>query len=420
MKNLKLFSFGLVLVLASISCSLFTPGNSNNSNNVSGLDFEAPAQPINVTVQLDQDYSTSDMISVDGGSLFLTGADGSEFTLDIPANALETDTLITLTAVESIEGAPLDDGPVAAVQLEPSGLFFNEILTLTIVPGQEIPIENQIIFGYEGDGQDYHLAVVDPYSREIKVKLMSFSGAGVGSGGDKEWAATLQSQANDTRARLTNKLGELMQIERQSDLLGLKGNDELWNIVISAMDQYVDQVLRKEIASSELDCKYAWSTMQHILGAERQNELIGIMVDSSGNRVPIMNDIWGKIERLSKIAAECAQPYSISGESNHVSFTGKICGLDKPFVIDATFQGGGSAKTTFTPNTVVEGTTTVTGGGADCVQTGEGKYTVSINEDGNGTIQWTTTDTLTCPNISNTRTGSFTLPLQLAPELSCP
>ncbi len=376
MKNLKLFSFGLVLVLASISCSLFTPGNSNNSNNVSGLDFEAPAQPINVTVQLDQDYSTSDMISVDGGSLFLTGADGSEFTLEIPANALENDTLITLTAVESIVGAPLDDGPVAAVHLEPSGLFFNEILTLTIIPGQEIPIENQIIFGYEGDGQDYHLAVVDPYSREIKVKLMSFSGAGVGSGGDKEWAATLQSQANDTRARLSNKVGELLQNERQSQLIGLKGNDELWKIVKSAMDQYVDQVLQKEIASSELDCKYAWSTMQHILGAERQNQLLGLMVDSSGNHIPIMNDIWGKIERLSKIAAECARPYSISGGADEFFGTGTICDIKQPFTVS-----GSGVTVTFTPSSFKSGSYSYSGSMSGIAVSGTGKYTVTYADD---------------------------------------
>ena len=73
-----------------------------------------------------------------------------------------------MTAVKSIDGAPLAEGPMAAVQIEPSGLFFKEIATLTIVPAKELPVKDQIVFGYEGDGKDYHLGVVDPKSKDIK------------------------------------------------------------------------------------------------------------------------------------------------------------------------------------------------------------------------------------------------------------
>jgi hypothetical protein len=384
------------------------------------VDFITPAEPLNVTVQLDELYTVSGSISVNGGSMVLTGGDGTEFTLEVPAKALVVDTVITMTAVKSIAGAPLDDGAVFAVQLEPSGLFFNDLVTLTIVPAKEIPIKEQIIFAYEGAGQDYHLAVIDPYSKDIKIKLMGFSGAGIGSGPESAWAANLQIQGNETRARLEQKLGALVQYDRSAVLLGLERNPDMLATIESDMDQYYDQVILKEMAAAELDCQYALRVVQDLLANERLNQLLTITADENGNAIPWVDDLWGKIDKYGKIYAECKKVYSVSGESNQVSFTGKICGLDKPFVIDATFPGGGSAKTTFKPNTVVEGTTTVTGGGADCVQTGEGKYTVSINEDGNGTIQWTTKDTLTCPNISHTRTGSFTLPLQLTPGLSCP
>jgi hypothetical protein len=428
MKSKKLLLFVLVLVLISLSCKVFTPNLSNdpsnrpnNSANLPVVDFVTPAEPLNVTVQLDELYTVSGPISVNGGSMVLTGADGTLFTLDVPAKALDVDTVITMTAVKNITGAPLGSDAVSAVQLEPSGLFFNELVTLTIVPGKEIPIKEQIIFGYEGAGQDYHLAVIDPKSKDIKIKLMEFSGAGVGSGPESAWAANLQIQGNATRARIDQKLGELLQVERQAQLLGMDGNPDIWKIVKSDMDQYYDQVIQKEMAAAELDCQYAMKAAHDLLALERQNQLLGINADdANGNAIPIVPGLWEKIDKLSKIYADCKKVYNVSGESNHVSFTGKICGLDKPFVIDATFPGGGSAKTTFTPNTVVEGTTSVTGGGTDCVQTGEGKYSVSISEDGNGTLQWTTTDTLTCPDISNTQTGSFTLPLQLAPGLSCP
>ena len=269
MNRTRLLPVLMILAFGTLACGLFTPKVSSP---------EPTGEPINVIVTLDENDTTSATITPDGGTLTLNATDGSIYTLEIPAGALNVETPISMTAVKSMEGAPLDSGPVFAVQLEPSGLFFNEILTLTITPGQEIPIENQIVFGYEGTGQDYHLAVVDPKSREIKVKLMGFSGVGVGSGGDKEWAATLQAQATEASTQLTHKLGELLQAERIAQLLGQEGNAELGEIIKSSMDKYVDQVLQKEIAASELDCKYARQTIQHILGAERQNQLLGLFV----------------------------------------------------------------------------------------------------------------------------------------------
>jgi len=199
----------------------------------------------------------------------------------------------------------------------------------------------------------------------------------------------------------------------------MEGDPEIWDKVKSNLVQYYDQVIQKEMAAAELDCQYALRAIQDLLGLERQNQLLGLSgQDADGNNIPIVNDLWGKIDKLGKIWRECKKGYLVSGESNRVSFSGQICGLDKPFSIEATFPGG-TARTTFTPSTVVEGVTSTSGGGGECVQNGAGEYTVTINEDGNGSIQWTTTDTLTCPNINQNRTVTFELPLQLAPDLSC-
>jgi hypothetical protein len=414
-KNMKKHKQAIsVLVLVfSLSCNFLAPAAPKSSGNTPVIDFTMPAEPLNVKVTLDDSSSTSETISPSGGSLALTAADGSVYKLEIPAKALDADTMITMTGVKSIDGAPLSGGSVSAVQLEPSGLFFNELVTLTIIPEKAIPVKEQIIFGYEGNGQEYHLAVVDPKSKDIRIKLMKFSGAGVGSGSDPAWAANLQIQASNASARLWQKFGEISQRERRSALLGTEGepdNTVLANNLKSTLDQFEDQVVIKEMAAAELDCKYAGQAMRDLLYLGRLRQVAFSM------ETPGFNEKLGK---LSKIIKDCKKDYLVSGESNNVSFSGKICGLDKPFVIDATFPGGGTAKTTFTPSTAVNGTTTVTGGGAGCVQTGAGKYTVTINEAGNGTLQWTTTDTLTCPNINNTQTGSFTLPLQIAPEGSC-
>jgi hypothetical protein len=123
---------------------------------------------------------------------------------------------------------------------------------------------------------------------------------------------------------------------------------------------------------------------------------------------------------LDLTASTGGQSYRVSGQSNNVNFSGEICSLAKPFSIDATFPGNGSAKTTFNPSSDTAGTTTVSGGGGGCVQSGGGSYSVTLKADGSGSITWTTTDQLACPGFNNNRTATFTLPLQPAPDRKCP
>ena len=122
---------------------------------------------------------------------------------------------------------------------------------------------------------------------------------------------------------------------------------------------------------------------------------------------------------LDLTASTGGQSYRVNGTSNGVSFTGEICNVNKPFTIDAKFPGG-AAKTSFSPSSAAGGSNTVSGGGGGCVQTGGGTYTITTNPDGSATISWTTADKLTCPGFNNARTATFTLPLQPAPEISCP
>jgi len=107
--------------------------------------------------------------------------------------------------------------------------------------------------------------------------------------------------------------------------------------------------------------------------------------------------------------------YRVSGTSNGVSFKGKICNVNTGFLLDATFPGG-----TANVNFGADGSTNTDGGGNGCQMTGAGNYTLEFADDGTGTLKWTTTDKLACPGFSNSRTATFTLLLQPAPELSCP
>lgn len=108
--------------------------------------------------------------------------------------------------------------------------------------------------------------------------------------------------------------------------------------------------------------------------------------------------------------------YRVKGTSNNVSFTGEICDPEGSINLDATFPGG-TANVFFRG----DGTMGVDGGGSGCKMNGEGNYTLVFGDDGRGTLNWTSTDTLKCPmGFSNARTQSFTVTLEPAPELSCP
>ena len=412
MSKLNLAIVGIILIAASLACKSFMPGKTATTSGPP-IDFTTPAAGVDVKVELDKKQTASGKISPNGGSVSLTTADGSKFTLEVPANALDAETTIKMTAVKTLDGAPLDTNTPTAVQLEPSGLLFNELLTLTIVPAKEIPIEKQIIFGYEGNGEDYHLMPVDHESKEIKIRLMNFSAGGVGSASDVAWAANLMIQAQEASTRLEHWAGRYTQGDRRVQLSGEGDGDPDWHAKLAkAYDQYEDEVVRKEMVAAELDCKHAKTALHHLIGNEHNRAVIGI---------PEKPDFREKMAKLLKIGEECKKTsYRAEGSSGGASFKGDICSLDKPFTIDVDSITG-KWPMNFTPESDSAGTMEGTFSSNGCTLTGGGPYTVSIGENGSGTITFTYNSTASCPGVpSEVTSKTTTLPLKPAPELSCP
>jgi hypothetical protein len=352
MKNISkinLVLIGIVLIAPSLSCKLFTSADSKTTAAGPSVDFTTPGKSLDVKVQLDKKHSASGKISPGGGSVSLASADGSKFTLEVPANALETETEITMTAVKTIDGAPLDKNTPTAVQLEPSGLFFKEVVTLTIIPAKEIPIKEQIIFGYEGEGKDYHLAMIDPKSRDVKIRLTEFSGAGVGSGTDVAWAANLSLQASTTFTQLQHRAGLITAQERMRELLGDESGAEGWAAEMESLfEQYYEKVLPKELAAAELDCRYAKRAIQSMLGAERQKALMGYEIKNWDKTYEQMN-------KLAEIGSKCKKPaaFQIVGGLDDWQTSTKVCDILQPFKLTAggfvmNLSGGMAGTYTYT------------------------------------------------------------------------
>ncbi len=98
-------------------------------------------------------------------------------------------------------------------------------------------------------------------SKDIKIKLMDSAAR----------AANLQIQAETARTRLTQKVAALIQAERREPISGNeKGIEGFMERLKSLMEQYEDQVSRKEM-SAELDCRFARGAIHSLPAAERQD-----------------------------------------------------------------------------------------------------------------------------------------------------
>ncbi len=413
MSKRNLVIVGLFLIIGVLGCKSLKslmPGKSSSTAPL--VDLDAPPAPRDVKIQLDNKQTATGKVTKNGGSVTLSTADGSKFTLDVPAGAVEADTDITMTAVKSVEGAPLDNNEPTAVQLEPSGLFFKQIATLTIVPAKAIPIKQQLIFGYEGDGKDYHFAPVDPKSKEIKIRLMRFSGAGVGTASEAAWAQNLMIQAREAGDRIGNRLAQYTQEIRTK--IFTEGEDSIdWDEVNqrfkSYLDQLEDQVVRKEEAAAELDCKHAKRAIEDLIQIERQRQLLGI--ESTAN-------FEARFAKLKDIGQKCSKSYRVNGSSGGASFKGEICSLTKPFVITI-ITNWETWPLNFTPASESGGQMEGHITSHLITVTGSGPYTVKLDSEGSGTIEFTYNTSNSSQGTTYNRTNKASLQLIPAPDMVC-
>jgi len=361
----------VLLILVSLSCSLgqdavLSTGAPKNSGPTQpaakdAYDFTRPANPINVTAALDSKKAATASMTRDGGKLALTDAQGNQFLLEIPAGALDTKADITMTALQSLSGAPLSGGMKAAVQLEPSGLVLNKAAVLTITPKKDIPIKEQLIFGYEAGGQDYHLAMVDHKSKDIRIFLLGFSGAGAGSASDADFAAMLNSQANDASIRLQNEMGQVTQQARRESLQGISEHQEGDKVMAPEewfgqrgadfLDSFYRQVVLKERTAANKDCRYAVKALSDSMTTLRAAALLGMDKDSAGNGKYGGDSLGDIMDKYGKMAQECKNGYKVDQKAGDAHIFGTFChSIDYPFVLAWSMPGVNDGTIRFLPS----------------------------------------------------------------------
>lgn len=176
-----------------------------------------PAPTGNVTTALDTAHATRSTIGPAGGTLTATGADGSRFTLEIPADALIAETEISMTPIAGLAGTTFSQG-FAGVDLRPHGLTLFEPARLTIEPAQSIPLSNQVGFAYSGTGSEFHYEplVYDPSI--IALDLSHFSGHGAGGATPEDRRQQSRRVIAGAEAQAVQEIAEIIREGRAADL----------------------------------------------------------------------------------------------------------------------------------------------------------------------------------------------------------
>ncbi len=244
--QLKKYQFWLIALVFLLLAACGSAGEADQSAaSTSSLEEVDLVEPVHVSVTVDESRAVSQVVPITGGSLTATGADGSTYTLVIPGDALLNETQITMTPAE-VTGMPAGFEAGPGVKLEPEGLNFFNFATLTITPASEIPIDQQILFGYEADGQNLSLALPEIDSSEIKIQVLHFTGFFVGAGKLENIAINLPQLGGAVVEGLRNKVAELTQ--RESQRQKIQGRKplapEYYNELAKLFQEYYDTYVK--------------------------------------------------------------------------------------------------------------------------------------------------------------------------------
>jgi hypothetical protein len=271
------------LLLMTTSCS---SGGGSPDDATEALNPET--EPVTVTTTVDESRAVSARIGPDGGTLTTTGADGSRYVLEIPADALFGEIEITMTPIESMEGLPLSEGLAAGVQLAPDGLSLYDFVNLTIEPAKAIPVEQQLPIGSSGEEGAVYIPLIDFDPDAIRLKLLHFSSAGVSKGYLADLEPVRQRLGGDIEARISSLMTQEMARARQA------GEDPDPGTLAALDKMYRDKVLNPRVAAAGESCAAGRLAQDAILYYGRQSDLRDLGYDWR----QAMTDVMPKASRV--------------------------------------------------------------------------------------------------------------------------
>lgn len=192
--------------LATLLGMLALTGCGSDGGGGGEVEIRGPA----ISPILDMERESVATVGPEGGAVTATGADGAEYSLSIPADALIEETEISLTPIISIDDLPMSGGFVAGVHFEPSGLelFRTATLTVTLPASPAVGAEELLAgFIYDDGGDNLALALADTTGNSFSLPIDHFSGGGGGAANPADLAATsTQGSANAFIAQLMSAI----------------------------------------------------------------------------------------------------------------------------------------------------------------------------------------------------------------------
>jgi len=160
--------------------------------------------------------------------------------LSVPEGALPLAVEISLTPLREITDLPLDDLG-SAVVIGPVDLQFHEIATLTIEPALDIPLAEQITFGFEAEGGDFHLSPPGADPETVQILVLNSGGFGVGRAAAGARQALLDRLPTSPANRFAHQLADVLLRARQQGLsAGIES--EARSLVTAYYDSFVRRV----------------------------------------------------------------------------------------------------------------------------------------------------------------------------------
>jgi VCBS repeat-containing protein len=256
--------------------------------------------------------------------LTTTAADGTKYTLAIPAGALVSAADITMTPVTAIQGMPLGQ-LIGAVHLEPYGLQLLKAATLTIEPPAEAPIASQTAFLMQEGGDDFHLAPLEN-TRTLTIPITHFSTPGVAQANDVQRANVAGHAPIRTLAQLEQAIAGWARAARASDL-GQPVGDVPDPATLRS--DYYEHVVKPELQAAENEDAKVEPAVEDALGWARDFAVLG--AEDGG----LEAEMWQEIEVVLRNAVDrayiqCAQGHDLHQIIRLIGFEreAQLLGLD--------------------------------------------------------------------------------------------
>ena len=310
-----------------------------------------------VAAVADSGRTASADIDASGGTLSATAANGTQFVLEVPPNAIGTKTTVKMTPLTRVDGLPLKRGLFGGVQLEPEGIRLFVPATLRIRPSGTLP-RGAVAFSYAGKGDEFALDLSKQGSGEVILQLLHFSGYGFGgaAGGDVASlngstpadpiaAIRQQAQAIIERGRppldengdpLKDANGKEIPAELTLDQV----NELLVELIIDAFNDVIDPLLQSTLPDCNPDkilfaAEVAINSMRGVqfLGFADDKRVAVYMEGTTGLMISILQNCLVKVHRDCVINKDPFQAWTMLMISRQL----QLFGADVPSPLE---QGG--------------------------------------------------------------------------------